>query len=162
MKTRKIIKLVYILIILITLLAQISKVQAVVIQCPTCKGTGILNGRTCQNCKGSKYIDHSGTSASSGATTINPEDFRPGDLTDSDTAVAFQSAGVIVNAIINVGLVISIVMFMVLGMKYMIGSIEERAEYKKTLMPMVIGTLMIFISGKIVSTIWNIMSQVNV
>lgn len=99
---------------------------------------------------------------SASAGTINPEDFKPGDLTDSDTAVAFQSAGVIVNAIINVGLVISIVMFMVLGMKYMIGSIEERAEYKKTLMPMVIGTLMIFISGKIVSTIWNIMSQVNV
>lgn len=96
------------------------------------------------------------------AGTINPQDFKPGELTASDTAVAFRSAGTIVNAIINVGLVISIVMFMVLGMKYMMGSIEERAEYKKTLMPMVIGTLMIFVSGKIVSVIWNIMSQVNV
>ncbi len=99
---------------------------------------------------------------SASAGTINPDDFKPGNLTDSDTATAFRSAGVIVNAIINVGLVISIVMFMVLGMKYMIGSIEERAEYKKTLMPMIIGTLMIFVSGKIVSVIWNIMSQVNV
>ncbi len=96
------------------------------------------------------------------AGTINPDDFKPGDLTASDTATAFRSAGVIVNAIINVGLVISIVMFMVLGMKYMMGSIEERAEYKKTLMPMIIGTLMLFLSGKIVSIIWGIMSQVNV
>ncbi len=111
-----------------------------------------------------QLTDGGGSGGSSGASagTINPEDFKPGDLTDSDTAVAFRSAGVIVNAIINVGLVISIVMFMVLGMKYIMGSIEERAEYKKTLMPMVIGTLMIFISGKIVSIIWNIMSQVNV
>ena len=44
----------------------------------------------------------------------------------------------------------------------MMGSIEERAEYKKTLMPMIIGTLMLFVSGKIVSIIWGIMSQVNV
>lgn len=106
----------------------------------------------------SQATEQSGASAG----TINPEDFKPGDLTYSDTATAFRSAGVIVNAIINVGLVISIVIFMALGMKYMMGSIEERAEYKKTLMPMVIGTLMIFVSGKIVSIIWNIMSQVNV
>ena len=111
-----------------------------------------------------QLTDGGGSGGSSGASagTINPEDFKPGDLTDSDTAVAFRSAGVIVNAIINVGLVISIVMFMVLGMKYIMGSIEDREVYKKTLMPMVIGTLMIFISGKIVSIIWNIMSQVNV
>lgn len=96
------------------------------------------------------------------AGTINPQDFKPGNLTASDTATAFRSAGVIVNAIINVGLVISIVMFMALGMKYMMGSIEERAEYKKTLIPICIGTLMLFVSGKIVSVIWSIMSQVNV
>lgn len=110
------------------------------------------------------FVTISQATSQSGASagTINPEDFKPGDLTDSDTATAFRSAGVIVNAIINVGLVISIVMFMALGMKYMMGSIEERAEYKKTLMPMIVGTLMIFVSGKIVSIIWNIMSQVNV
>lgn len=104
----------------------------------------------------------SGGGSGASAGTINPQDFKPGDLTASDTATAFRSAGVIVNAIINVGLVISIVMFMALGMKYMMGSIEERAEYKKTLVPICIGTLMLFVSGKIVSVIWGIMSQVNV
>ncbi|MCI8361733.1 MAG: hypothetical protein HFJ41_00995 [Clostridia bacterium] len=107
-------------------------------------------------------ISQATSQSGASAGTINPDDFKPGDLTASDTATAFRSAGVIVNAIINVGLVISIVMFMVLGMKYMMGSIEERAEYKKTLMPMIIGTLMLFVSGKIVSIIWGIMSQVNV
>lgn len=101
------------------------------------------------------------SSSGASSTTINPEDFKPGDLTYSDTADAFHAAGVIVGSIINVGLVISIVMFMVLGMKYMMGSIEERAEYKKTLMPMIVGTLLIFVSGKIVSIIWDIMSKVN-
>lgn len=110
------------------------------------------------------FVTISQATSQSGASagTINPEDFKPGDLTASDTAVAFRQGGTIVKAVIYVGMVISIVMFMALGMKYMMGSIEERAEYKKTLMPMLIGTLMIFSSGLIVSIIWNIMEKVNV
>lgn len=101
-------------------------------------------------------------SSGASAGTINPQDFKPGDLTASDTAVAFRQGGTIVKAFIYVGMVISIVMFMALGLKYMMGSIEERAEYKKTLVPMLIGTLMIFISGTVVSVIWSIMEKVNV
>lgn len=96
------------------------------------------------------------------AGTINPQDFKPSELTASDTAVAFRHGGTIVKAFIYVGMVISIVMFMALGLKYMMGSIEEKAEYKKTLVPMLIGTLMIFISGTVVSVIWSIMEKVNV
>lgn len=96
------------------------------------------------------------------AGTINPQDFKPSELTASDTAVAFRQGGTIVKAFIYVGMVISIVMFMALGLKYMMGSIEEKAEYKKTLVPMLIGTLMIFISGTVVSVIWSIMEKVNV
>lgn len=99
--------------------------------------------------------------SSASAGIINPQDFKPGDLTASDTAVAFRHGGTIVKAFIYVGMVISIVMFMALGLKYMMGSIEERAEYKKTLVPMLIGTLMIFASGTVVSIIWSIMENVN-
>lgn len=99
---------------------------------------------------------------SASAGTINPQDFKPSELTASDTAVAFRQGGTIVKAFIYVGMVISIVMFMALGLKYMMGSIEEKAEYKKTLVPMLIGTLMIFISGTVVSVIWSIMEKVNV
>lgn len=102
------------------------------------------------------------SSSSASAGTINPQDYKPSELTASDTAVAFRQGGTIVKAFIYVGMVISIVMFMALGLKYMMGSVEERADYKKTLVPMLIGTLMIFISGTVVSIIWSIMEKVNV
>ena len=43
-----------------------------------------------------------------------------------------------------VGVVLSVVILIVLGIKYMVGSAEEKAEYKKTMMPYVIGAILIF------------------
>ena len=38
----------------------------------------------------------------------------------------------------------------------MMGSLEERAEYKKTLMPYVIGAVMMFAASSLVNIIYNI------
>ena len=43
-----------------------------------------------------------------------------------------------------VGIVLSVVILIVIGIKYMMGSAEEKAEYKKTLMPYIIGAALIF------------------
>ncbi len=43
-----------------------------------------------------------------------------------------------------VGIVLSVVVLIIIGIKYMLGSAEEKAEYKKTLMPYVIGAALIF------------------
>ena len=45
---------------------------------------------------------------------------------------------------------------MILGIKYMIGSVEEKAEYKKTMMPYIIGTTILFAASTIVSIIYNV------
>ena len=42
------------------------------------------------------------------------------------------------------GMAVSIIVLIVLGIKYMMGSTAEKAEYKKTLMPYFIGALLIF------------------
>ena len=41
----------------------------------------------------------------------------------------------IVKILTTVGIVASVIVLVVLGIKYMMGSAEEKAEYKKTLMP---------------------------
>ena len=61
----------------------------------------------------------------------------------------------VVSVIAEIGVVISVIVLAILGIKYMLGSVEERAEYKKTLMPYVIGAVLIFGA----STIANIVSQ---
>lgn len=44
----------------------------------------------------------------------------------------------------NVGIVAAVIILMVLGVKYMIGSAEEKAEYKKTFIPYLVGALILF------------------
>ena len=50
----------------------------------------------------------------------------------------------IIKVITTVGSICSVVVLIMLGIKYMMGSVEEKAEYKKTLLPYVIGASMVF------------------
>ena len=43
-----------------------------------------------------------------------------------------------------VGTIVSVGILMVLGIKYMMGSAEEKASYKKTMIPYVVGAVLIF------------------
>ncbi len=61
----------------------------------------------------------------------------------------------IMNIVAIVGSGIAVIALIVLGIKYMMGSVEEKAEYKKTLMPYVIGALMVFGASAIVGFIAN-------
>jgi hypothetical protein len=64
-------------------------------------------------------------------------------LTGADSFLS--KAGVIVAVIRNIGIVISIICISIIGIKYMIGSVEEKAQYKKTLFPFLFG--LVFFTG---------------
>lgn len=55
----------------------------------------------------------------------------------------------------TVGVVVAVVILMVLGIKYMMGSAEEKAEYKKTMMPYIIGAILIFGATTIANMVYN-------
>ena len=64
---------------------------------------------------------------------------------DSNSQTQIQSVGQKIVGIIQViGIVIAVVVIMVVGIKYMMGSVEEKAEYKKTMIPYVVGCIMVF------------------
>ena len=72
------------------------------------------------------------------------------------TGTAPKSAGEIKefgNKIIGVlqaiAIVSSVIVLIVLGIKYMVGSIEEKAEYKKNMMPYIIGAVLVFSAATI-------------
>ena len=50
----------------------------------------------------------------------------------------------VLTIITTVGMVASVIIIAVLGIKYMIGSTEEKAEYKKALMPFIVGAILLF------------------
>ena len=65
----------------------------------------------------------------------------------------------IIGIITTVGVVVAVVILLVLGIKYMMGSASEKAEYKKTMIPYLIGCILIFCISTIVSIIYNLVSQ---
>ena len=74
---------------------------------------------------------------------------------DTQTKIDNFGQGII-KVITTVGSICSVVVLIILGIKYMMGSVEEKAEYKKTLLPYVIGASMVFAASLLVSIIYNI------
>ena len=64
-------------------------------------------------------------------------------------------AGKIVGIIQVVGTIASVGMMIVIGIKYVMGSAEEKAEYKKTLIPYLIGAILIFGASNLTQVIYN-------
>ena len=63
--------------------------------------------------------------------------------TDADNAIQ-EIGSTILTIVTNVGMILAIIVVAVLGVKYMMGSTEEKAEYKKTLMPYLVGAILVF------------------
>ena len=85
------------------------------------------------------------------------------DLTaDQQGTEGIQNIGKRVMGILQaVGIVIAVVVLMVLGIKYMMGSSEEKAEYKKTMIPYVIGAVLIFGATTIANAVYNFANGLN-
>ena len=87
---------------------------------------------------------------------INPGDWEPSNTGDMQQIT--DSAGIIVSAIRVIGIVVTVVVLMILGIKYMVGSLEERAEYKKSMKAYLIGVVMFFALSQIIPIIIDLAS----
>ena len=82
-------------------------------------------------------------------------------ISDFDTKNApasniFKAAGnSVVSILTSIGIVLSVIVLAVLGVKYMLGSLDERAEYKRSLMPYFIGAIITFGASTIAQIIYN-------
>ena len=54
------------------------------------------------------------------------------------------------------GSALSIICMIILGVKYMTGSVEEKAEYKKTLLPYIIGAVFVFGASTVAAIVYSI------
>lgn len=88
----------------------------------------------------------------------------PGVLTgdDSTDTSGIQKLGNrIITILSSIGMVVSVVVLIALGIKYMIGSAEEKAEYKKTLLPYLIGAGLVFAASVIAQVVFNFMNGIS-
>lgn len=92
-----------------------------------------------------------------GASTIVPEIIKTFRIT---TTTQVEDIGNLILSLIRVvGTVIAVGVLMLLGIKYMIGSMEEKASYKKTMLPYVIGAVMLFAAVNLTDAIYDIATQ---
>lgn len=59
-----------------------------------------------------------------------------------------------------IGSALAIICLIVLGIKYMMGSVQEKAEYKKTLVPYLIGAVMVFAISNLLEVVYKIVTNV--
>ncbi len=91
------------------------------------------------------------------STSVFANDFRPTSVNmDTSNTNSVQNVGSKILGIVRVvGTIVAVAMLIVLGIKYMMGSAEERAEYKKTLFPYFIGAVLIFAATNLADMIYS-------
>ncbi len=71
-----------------------------------------------------------------------------------------KTANIVIGTIQVIGTVISVAVIMLLGVKYIMGSVEERADYKKAFIPYIVGVIFIFATTTvIVPLIYNMVNS---
>ena len=88
------------------------------------------------------------------ADTLTPSGFT-GDSTSDGAKEVATFGGQIIGIVRFFGTWASVAVLIILGIKYMMGSIEEKAEYKKSMLPYVIGAVLVFAATNIVSVIYG-------
>ncbi len=66
-----------------------------------------------------------------------------------------EKGGRIVGIIQVIGTMLAVGMLIILGIKYMMGSADQKAEYKKSMLPYIIGSILIFGFSNITQVIYN-------
>lgn len=93
---------------------------------------------------------------------INPENFEPPGLTNKDTDIITNKASNITNIIGIIGVVVTVITLILIGIKYMTGSIEEKADYKKSMIPYLIGVFIFFSLTQLLEIIVKIIGSINI
>lgn len=100
-----------------------------------------------------------GASGSSGIVNPleNPGNYNPKGSSEEVGSTKLEAkAGHILGVINIIGVVLAVIILMVIGIRYMVGSLEEKAEYKKTMIAYVIGASLLFS----ITTIANILYKI--
>ena len=64
-------------------------------------------------------------------------------------------AGNVISILTTVGIAVAIIILLILGIKYMMGSASEKAEYKKTMIPYLVGAVLVFAATWVASAIYG-------
>lgn len=77
---------------------------------------------------------------------------------DEDNSKLVDFGNIIVWIVRAVGTAISALILVIIGIKYIMGSVEEKAEYKQTMWPYVLGAILLFAGSSLTNMIYEMMN----
>ena len=89
---------------------------------------------------------------------IDPDKYDPskeGALTAEETQIVIDKVGGVLGWIRNIAIIVAVISLMIIGLKYIMGSASEKAKYKETFLPWVIGCVVSIIGTTMVSFLYN-------
>jgi amino acid transporter len=94
----------------------------------------------------------------SSGSWINADDYNPGLMQGADKIKDVGNK--IIGVFQFVGTCASVIVVSIIGIKYMIGSVEEKAEYKKTMWPYIVGAILVFGITNLLPIIYTLAKQI--
>lgn len=89
---------------------------------------------------------------------IDTNKYAPGnDAMDSPKAAAI--AGTVLNVVQVIGIILAVGCISIVGIQYMVGSVEQKAEYKKTMTAMIVGAILLVSTTTIVKVIYSTVTK---
>lgn len=67
-----------------------------------------------------------------------------------------NTAGRVMALIRNAAVIAAVIIIMILGVKYMLGSVEEKAGYQKSFIPLIVGIIVVVAATQIATMIFNV------
>ena len=94
-------------------------------------------------------------SVSSRADIISPSSVSK----PSEDQGFYDIGSTIVSFIRGIGTIVSVAALAIMGIKYMVGSVEEKAEYKKEMVPYLVGAVLVFGISNLITPLYNIFNS---
>ena len=74
---------------------------------------------------------------------FDPQKYDPGKPKADDVNVVTKKVNPIIGAIKTLGIVLAVVLMIAMGLRYMGASVSEKADFKKTMIPYLIGAILV-------------------
>lgn len=89
--------------------------------------------------------------------TLDPDNYHT-TLKYDDATYIFDKGGELLKILRDIAAIVSVLTLSIIGVRYMVGSVEQKAEYKQTMMPVVVGCILIASLSAILTLIQSVMN----
>ncbi len=87
---------------------------------------------------------------------INPDNYKSSGPTKTDVQSMYKFGGSVAGIIQVVGTIVSAATMIIIGIRYVAASADEKAEYKERMFPYFIGAILLFGASNIVNIAYKI------